>query len=80
MLSELFSTESRYSGAAVSREFAAILFGGFAPLIAVSLAAASCGASWPVGIYVVVLATIAFVAALLAPETCRAGLSDSRES
>ena len=56
ILSELFSTASRYSGAAVSREFAAIIFGGFAPLIAVSLAASANGASWPVGIYVVVLA------------------------
>ena len=67
VLSELFSTASRYSGAAVSREFAAILFGGFAPLIAVSLATASGVASWPVGIYVVVLASITFVAALLRP-------------
>jgi MHS family shikimate/dehydroshikimate transporter-like MFS transporter len=79
VLSELFSTASRYSGAAVSREFAAIIFGGFAPLIAVSLAASANGASWPVGIYVVVLAGITFVSALLAPETYRGSLSDSRE-
>lgn len=77
VLSELFSTASRYSGAAVSREFAAILFGGFAPLIAVSLSAASGGASWPVGIYVVVLASITFTAALLAPETSRGSLSEA---
>jgi MHS family shikimate/dehydroshikimate transporter-like MFS transporter len=57
VLSELFSTESRYSGAAVSG-----------------------GASWPVGIYVVVLATITFVSALLAPETYRTSLSESREA
>ncbi|MFC7724721.1 MFS transporter [Nocardioides sp. GCM10028917] len=76
ILSELFSTASRYSGAAVSREFAAIIFGGFAPLIAVSLAASANGASWPVGIYVVVLAAITFVSALLAPETYRTSLSD----
>ena len=79
ILSELFSTESRYSGAAVSREFAAILFGGFAPLIAVNLSTAAGGASWPVGLYVVVLAGITLVAALLAPETNRTSLSGSRE-
>jgi MHS family shikimate/dehydroshikimate transporter-like MFS transporter len=78
ILSELFSTESRYSGAAVSREFAAILFGGFAPLIAVSLSTTAGGASWPVGLYVVVLAGVTFVAALLAPETYRTSLSGSR--
>lgn len=78
VLSELFSTASRYSGAAVSREFAAILFGGFAPLIAVSLATASGGESWPVGIYVVVLATITFASAYFAPETYKTNLSDDR--
>lgn len=77
ILSELFATASRYSGAAVSREVAAILFGGFAPLIAVSLATLDGGASWPVGLYVVVLATITFVAAWLAPETYRRDLSDT---
>ncbi|TQL68001.1 MHS family shikimate/dehydroshikimate transporter-like MFS transporter [Nocardioides albertanoniae] len=76
ILSELFTTASRYSGAAVSREFAAIVFGGFAPLVAVSLAAAGGGASWPVGIYVVVLASITLVAAVLAPETSRGDLAD----
>jgi MHS family shikimate/dehydroshikimate transporter-like MFS transporter len=79
LLCELFSTESRYSGAAVSREFAAILFGGFAPLIAVSLSTASGGASWPVGIYVIVLASITFVAGFLAPETYKVALSGSPE-
>ena len=63
----------------MSREFAAIVFGGFAPLIAVSLAAASGGASWPVGIYVVVLALITLVSALLAPETYRTSLTESRD-
>lgn len=79
ILSELFSTASRYSGAAVSREFAAIIFGGFAPLIAVSLSTAADGASWPVGIYVVVLATITLVAAFFAPETYRTSLSGTPE-
>lgn len=80
ILSELFSTASRYSGAAVSRELAAVVFGGFGPLIAVSLAASAGGASWPVGIYVVVLAAVTLVSAFLAPETYRDKLSETREA
>src|SRR3546814_5389452 len=34
LLAELFSTQSRYSGAAISREVAAVVFGGFGPFIA----------------------------------------------
>jgi MHS family shikimate/dehydroshikimate transporter-like MFS transporter len=77
LLAELFSTESRYSGAAVSREFAAILFGGFAPFIAVSLSTSAGGDPWPVALYVITLATITFVAGWLAPETSRRRLSDT---
>src|SRR5690606_25541463 len=76
LLAELFSTESRYSGAAVSREFAAILFGGFAPFIAVSLSTSAGGDPWPVAVYVIALATITFVAGWYAPETFRRNLSD----
>lgn len=77
LLAELFSTESRYSGAAVSRELAAIVFGGFAPFIAVSLSTSAGGDPWPVALYVIALATITFVAGWLAPETSRRGLSDA---
>lgn len=77
LLSELFSTQSRYSGAAVSRELAAILFGGFAPFIAVALSTSAGGDPWPVALYVIVLATITFVAGWFAPETFRRKLSDT---
>lgn len=77
LLAELFSTESRYSGAAVSRELAAIIFGGFAPFIAVSLSTSAGGDPWPVALYVITLATITFVAGWFAPETSRRRLSDS---
>lgn len=77
ILAELFSTESRYSGAAVSRELAAIVFGGFAPFITVALSTSAGGDPWPVALYVIALALITFVAGALAPETYRRRLSDS---
>ncbi|KRF20578.1 hypothetical protein ASG90_18550 [Nocardioides sp. Soil797] len=69
ILAELFATETRYSGAAFSREVGAVVFGGLAPFISVGLSSAAGGASWPVGLYVIGLATITFVAGFLAPET-----------
>ncbi|GAB3348361.1 MFS transporter [Amycolatopsis echigonensis] len=74
ILAELFATKTRYSGAAVSREIGAVLFGGLAPLISVSLAAAGGGAPWPVGLYVLGLCAITAVAGLFAPETARTTL------
>ncbi|WP_082599558.1 MFS transporter [Nocardioides sp. Root151] len=69
ILAELFATETRYSGAAFSREVGAVVFGGMAPFISVGLSSAAGGASWPVGLYVIGLAAITFVAGYLAPET-----------
>lgn len=77
LLSELFTTESRYSGAAVSREVAAVVFGGFAPFVAVALSTAAGGAPWPVALYVIALGTITLIAGWRAPETSRRNLSDS---
>ena len=75
-MAELF-TEARYSGAAVSRAVAAIVFGGCAPFIAVILSTSAGGDPWPVALYVIVLATITFVAGWLAHETSRRRLSES---
>ncbi|WP_083541891.1 MFS transporter [Kribbia dieselivorans] len=76
ILSELFTTGARYSGAAVSREFAAVIFGGFGPFIAVALSTSAGGDPWPVALYVIALAAITFIAAYLAPETYKNKLSD----
>lgn len=67
----LFATRTRYSGAAVSREVASVVFGGLSPLIAVSLAASAGGAYWPVALYVIALSAITFTAATTIPETYR---------
>jgi MFS family permease len=65
---ELFGSRYRYAGVTLGREFAAVLGGGFAPLIAVALM--NTFGSWvPVAIYMTVAMAITFGAALFAPET-----------
>ena len=71
ILSELFATSTRFSGAAISREIGAVLFGGLAPFISVSLSSAAGGIEWPVGLYVIGLCTVTLIAGFLLPETCR---------
>ncbi|MFD1557152.1 MFS transporter [Paraburkholderia silviterrae] len=66
---ELFSARFRYTGVAVSKEFAAVASGGVAPFIATALIGWSGGAWWPIALYVVVLAGITFIATFFAPET-----------
>ncbi|NYG59287.1 MFS family permease [Nocardioides daedukensis] len=75
LLAELFSTQSRYSGAAISREVAAVVFGGFGPFIAVALSKAAGGAWWPVALYVMGLGLITIIAGWKAPETADKALS-----
>ncbi|MBQ0926250.1 MFS transporter [Saccharopolyspora endophytica] len=78
LLSELFSTVARYSGAAISREAAAVVFGGFAPFLAVALSTTAGGAPWPVALYVIGLGLITLIGGWCAPETARRGLAGSR--
>ncbi|SDI75868.1 MFS transporter, MHS family, metabolite:H+ symporter [Paraburkholderia steynii] len=66
---ELFSARYRYTGIAVSKEFAAVASGGIAPFIAAALLAWAQGAYWPIATYIAVLAGISFVATFFAPET-----------
>jgi MHS family metabolite:H+ symporter-like MFS transporter len=66
---ELFSARYRYTGVAVSKEFAAVASGGVAPFIAAALIGWSHGAYWPIALYIVILAGITFVATFFAPET-----------
>lgn len=66
---ELFDARYRYTGIAVSKEFAALASGGIAPFIAAALLSWSGNHYWPVATYVVVLAGISFIATFFAPET-----------
>lgn len=67
-LPELFGTQHRYTGVAVSREFSAIIAGGIAPLVGAALLAAFNNAWWPLATYVAVLCLITFLTTFIAPD------------
>ncbi|OYW31424.1 MAG: MFS transporter, partial [Chthoniobacter sp. 12-60-6] len=72
--SELFGTRVRYSGASLGYQLASPLAGGLAPLIATALLDQSGGKSWPVAVYLIVMAVITLVAVWLAEETNKKAL------
>jgi MHS family metabolite:H+ symporter-like MFS transporter len=69
LLPELFGSQYRFTGVAMSRELSAVMAGGLVPLVGAALLAAT-GYSWLVlGIYSLVLALISFVTTFFTPET-----------
>ncbi|MCI3227397.1 MFS transporter [Streptomyces sp. NBC_00838] len=64
-LADLFTTRTRFSGVALSREIAAALAGGTAPLIAAALLDATGGKPWPVVLYMSVLLLVSALAVAL---------------
>jgi metabolite-proton symporter len=76
VFSELFRTDTRYSGASLSLTLGTIVGGAPAPLIATALYGAA-GRSWPVTIYAVVIALISWLCVLGLKETYRTDLSSS---
>jgi MFS transporter, MHS family, shikimate and dehydroshikimate transport protein len=71
LVSELFSTEVRYSGVALGHEVASIFAGGLSPLIATALLARY-HAYWPVSIFLIVLGLITVVTLMFTRETRQA--------
>jgi metabolite-proton symporter len=69
MLPELFPTNVRYSGSAISYNLASILGAAVAPIIAVALWAASDGSPVLVGVYLSAMAVLTLIALIVAPET-----------
>jgi MFS transporter, MHS family, shikimate and dehydroshikimate transport protein len=67
-LPELFGTKTRYTGCSIGCQVAAAISGGLAPVVATGLLGWS-GATWPISIYLVVLAAISLVSALASAET-----------
>ena len=67
-LSEMFPPKLRYSGASLGYQIAAPLGGGLVPLAAAAMVGMS-GATWPVSLLMIGIASITIVAVLLAPET-----------
>jgi len=67
--SEMFGTNVRYSGASLGYQGASIVAGGLAPFVATALLGIFGPVSWPIAIYIMVMAVITFISAYLAGET-----------
>jgi MFS transporter, MHS family, shikimate and dehydroshikimate transport protein len=67
--SELFTARLRYSGASLGFQIGAAISGGLTPFAAATFLAWTGGATWPISIYLIVLAILTFIATLAAPET-----------
>jgi MHS family shikimate/dehydroshikimate transporter-like MFS transporter len=65
---ELFGTRVRYSGISMGFQIGAALSGGFTPVIAAGLVVWA-GGTWPVSVYLMVLAVVSLVSVLAARET-----------
>jgi MHS family shikimate/dehydroshikimate transporter-like MFS transporter len=66
---ELFSGRMRYTGASLGFQIGAAISGGLTPFAAATFMAWTGGATWPISVYLIVLAVITFIAAIAAPET-----------
>jgi len=72
--SELFAARLRYSGASLGFQVGAAI-GGLTPFAAATFMAWTGGATWPISIYLIVLAVITFLAAIIAPEAASKALN-----
>jgi metabolite-proton symporter len=78
MFTEMFSTKVRYSGASLGYQVGAILGGGFAPIIATSLLAAT--GSWiSISVYMVAICIISFASILLITETYQVDVDEAMD-
>jgi len=76
--SELFGTKCRYSGASIGYQLASVFGGGFAPLIAAALLAAGGESPTLVALYMMGISLITVVATVMAPETYRTEIDESK--
>jgi MFS transporter, MHS family, shikimate and dehydroshikimate transport protein len=72
--SELFAARLRYSGASLGFQIGAAI-AGLTPFASATLMAWTGGATWPISVYLLVLAAITFLAARVAPETASKALN-----
>jgi len=68
-LSELFGTKVRYSGVSLGYNLASIFAGALSPLIATWLMATYKPETWPISVYMIILALITIVSVYFAAET-----------
>jgi MFS family permease len=69
LLPELFPTNVRYTGSAISYNFSSILGAAVAPFIAVALWEAAKGSPVLVGVYLTAMAVLTLIALFLTRET-----------
>ncbi|GAA2003509.1 MFS transporter [Microbacterium ulmi] len=69
LLPELFPTNVRYTGSAISYNVSSILGAALAPIVAVALWAAAGGSPWLVGVYLSGAGVLTLIALLLSKET-----------
>ncbi|KTR93192.1 major facilitator transporter, partial [Microbacterium testaceum] len=69
VLPELFPTNTRYTGSAISYNVSSILGAALAPIVAVALWAAGDGNPWLVGVYLSAMGVLTLIALVLSPET-----------
>jgi len=77
-LSELFGTKVRYSGVSLGYNLASIFAGALSPLIATWLMATYKPETWPISVYMIILALITLVSVYYATETRQAVPADMR--
>jgi len=68
MMTEMFSTEFRYSGASLGYQIGAIFGGGFAPIISTALFEKYHSAT-PISVYMAILCAVSFLSVLVLTET-----------
>jgi MFS family permease len=68
-LSELFGTKVRYSGVSLGYNLASIFAGALSPLIATWLMTTYKPETWPISVYMIILALITIVSVYFAAET-----------
>ena len=69
VLPELFPTNTRYTGSAISYNVSSILGAALAPIVAVALWATGEGNPWLVGLYLSAMGVLTLIALVLSPET-----------
>lgn len=69
LFAEVFPTRVRYSGMSLVYQIGVLPTGAVAPLIATTLVVSYSGASWPVAVYVLLMALVTLVSLFFLPET-----------
>ena len=75
LISELFSTRLRYTGASLAYQLAGPFAGGAAPIIATWLVHRFPGSYWPLPTYIMLLAAVSMICVHLLSETTHKDIS-----